>query len=397
MAEVARNSMAPIAHDDEVAANVQAEERQLTDDVGLALSGGGFRAMLFHAGALWRLNQSGVLENLDRISSVSGGSIVSGLLGLRWKDLDFVDGVARRYQDLVVAPLMDFAAETIDIGSALRGVLLPGSVSRRISSRYRQLYGESTLQDLPGDGEGPRFVINATNLQSGVLWRFSRAYMADYKVGMVRDPKVSLADAVTASSAFPPFLSPFTLRVRKSAFTEESKSWSLAKRLQGKKVILSDGGVYDNLGLQTIFDRCQTVLVSDGGAPFEVQDRVAKNWLMHTVRVLLTVQRQVGALRKNQLIEAYRLDEDNELHRFGSYWGIGSWVASYKLNDPIEVDQAIADDLASIPTRLGKLSETRQKQLINWGYVICDTALRKWVLPDDGKPDRLPFPEFPLA
>ena len=397
MAEIARISLVPIAHDEEETVNVDAEEGELTDDVGLALSGGGFRAMLFHAGALWRLNQSGLLENLDRISSVSGGSIISGLLGLRWKDLDFVDGVARRYQDLVVAPLMDFASETMDVGSALRGVLLPGSVSRRISSRYRQLYGKSTLQDLPGDGEGPRFVINATNLQSGVLWRFSRPYMADYKVGMVRNPKVSLADAVTASSAFPPFLSPFTLKVKKSAFTDESKSWSLAKRLQGKKVTLSDGGVYDNLGLQTIFDRHQTVLVSDGGAPFDVQDRVAKNWLMHTVRVLLTVQRQVGALRKNQLIEAYRLDRDNELHRFGSYWGIGSWVASYELDDPIEINQTVADDIAAIPTRLGKLTEVQQKQLINWGYVICDTALRKWVFPDDGKPDQPPFPDFPLA
>jgi NTE family protein len=397
MAEIARISMAPIARDEEVAANVPAEEGQLTDDVGLALSGGGFRAMLFHAGALWRLNQSGVLENLDRISSVSGGSIISGLLGLRWKDLDFVEGVARRYEDLVVAPVMDFASETIDVGSILRGVLLPGSVSSRVSSRYRQLYGKTTLQDLPGDGEGPRFVINATNLQSGVLWRFTRPYMADYKVGMVRDPKVSLSDAVAASSAFPPFLSPFTLKVKKSAFTAESKSWSLAKRLQGKKVTLSDGGVYDNLGLQTVFDRYQTVLVSDGGAPFDVQDRVAKNWLMHTVRVLLTVQRQVGALRKNQLIEAYRLEENNELHRFGSYWGIGSWVSSYELNDPIEVDQAVADNIAAIPTRLAKISEKQQKQLINWGYVICDTALRKWVLTDDEKPNRLPFPDFPLA
>lgn len=397
MSETTKVGSAPIARDEEVAANVHPEERQLTDDVGLGLSGGGFRAMLFHAGALWRLNQSGVLENLDRISSVSGGSITSALLGLRWKELDFVDGVARKYRDLVVTPLMEFASETIDIGSALRGVFLPGSVSSRISSKYQHLYGEATLQDLPGGGEGPRFVINATNLQSGVLWRFSRPYMADYKVGMVRNPDVSLADAVAASSAFPPFLSPFMLKVKKSAFTEQSKTWSLAKRLQGKKVTLSDGGVYDNLGLQTIFDRYDTVLVSDGGAPFDVQDRVAKNWLMHTVRVLLTVQRQVGALRKSQLIEAYQLDEDNELHRFGTYWGIGSWVASYELDDPIEIDQAVADDIAAIPTRLGKLTDKQQKQLINWGYVICDTAIRKWVLTDAEKPDRLPFPDTTLA
>jgi len=47
----------------------------LEDLTGLALSGGGFRATLFHLGAFWRLNELGYLPNLDRVSSVSGGSI----------------------------------------------------------------------------------------------------------------------------------------------------------------------------------------------------------------------------------------------------------------------------------------------------------------------------------
>jgi NTE family protein len=59
--------------------------------VGLALSGGGFRATLFHLGALWRLNELGWLPKLDRISSVSGGSITSGLLAVRWTGLQFVE------------------------------------------------------------------------------------------------------------------------------------------------------------------------------------------------------------------------------------------------------------------------------------------------------------------
>lgn len=51
--------------------------------IGLALSGGGFRATLFHCGALWRLNDLGVLARLDRISSVSGGSITAGVLATK--------------------------------------------------------------------------------------------------------------------------------------------------------------------------------------------------------------------------------------------------------------------------------------------------------------------------
>jgi predicted acylesterase/phospholipase RssA len=65
-----------------------------TVDPGMALclSGGGYRAMVFHVGVLWRLNEVGYLSRLQRVSSVSGGSITAGVLGLHWKDLGF-DGV----------------------------------------------------------------------------------------------------------------------------------------------------------------------------------------------------------------------------------------------------------------------------------------------------------------
>ena len=57
--------------------------------LALCLSGGGYRAMLFHLGALWRLNNAGYLSRLDRISSVSGGSITAGMLGFAWSRLAF--------------------------------------------------------------------------------------------------------------------------------------------------------------------------------------------------------------------------------------------------------------------------------------------------------------------
>ena len=77
--------------------------------VALCLSGGGYRAMIFHLGVLWRLNELGYLARLDRISSVSGGSITAGLLGLRWGRLDFAGGVARGLVTQVVEPIRAFA------------------------------------------------------------------------------------------------------------------------------------------------------------------------------------------------------------------------------------------------------------------------------------------------
>ena len=59
-------------------------------EVGLALclSGGGYRAMVFHVGALWRLNELGLIPRIARYSSVSGGSITAATLGLNWKKLE---------------------------------------------------------------------------------------------------------------------------------------------------------------------------------------------------------------------------------------------------------------------------------------------------------------------
>src|SRR5215207_654764 len=91
------------------------DKRELEPGGALCLSGGGYRAMVFHIGALWRLNELGYLPRLKRISSVSGGSITAGVLGSRWAGLDFdASGVARRFGQEVVAPLRALAGRTID-------------------------------------------------------------------------------------------------------------------------------------------------------------------------------------------------------------------------------------------------------------------------------------------
>src|SRR6476620_5747083 len=84
--------------------------------IGLCLSGGGYRAMLFHIGALWRLNEFGYLPKLARVSSVSGGSITAALLGLKWRrfDLDGQPRVARdTFERELVKPIRNLASRTI--------------------------------------------------------------------------------------------------------------------------------------------------------------------------------------------------------------------------------------------------------------------------------------------
>ena len=175
------------------------------DGVALCLSGGGYRAMLFHVGVVWRLHDAGWLTRLDRVSSVSGGSITAGALALAWPRLE-AEGLEAGLRRARCARWP--AARRRHVGDRRRAH--PDTISERVAKAYRRhLFGDATLQDLP---DHPRFVINATSVQSGALFRFSKPYMADWRVGRVDDPEVPLADAVAASSRVP--ARPLPLRAR---------------------------------------------------------------------------------------------------------------------------------------------------------------------------------------
>jgi NTE family protein len=258
-------------------------------------------------------------------------------------------------------------------------------VSDRVARVYdKHLFKGKTLQDLP---DTPRFVINATNVQSGALWRFMKPYMRDYRVGEVKNPNIPLAQAVAASSAFPPVLSPFEMRLDANAFTPNS-GLDLQHKPFTTTVFLTDGGVYDNLGLETAWKRYQTVLVSDGGGQLRPEEGPKSDWARHSYRVLSLIDNQVRSLRKRQVIDSLKSGA-----RKGAYWGIRTNIADYTLADPLDCPHERTMALANIPTRLKRLDGNVQKKLINWGYAVCDAALRKHVDPQIKKPDRFPYPE----
>jgi NTE family protein len=368
-------------------------ERLDEQGVALCLSGGGYRAMVFHVGALWRLNELGWLPKLTRVSSVSGGSITAAVLGWRWKHLQFdANGVAQNLRSEVIERVQSLAGHTIDWESILLGLLLPGSIADKVTNAYaRHLFGDATLQDLPADGQGPRFVINASSVQTGALWRFSQPYMADYRVGMIRNPTVPLAVAVAASSAFPPVLSPLKLEINPASF-DPAENGDLHEPPFTTEVVLTDGGVYDNLGLETAWKRCRTVLVSDGGGQMQPEAKPKTDWARHALRINGLIDNQVRALRKRQVVGSFEAKE-----RTGAYWGIRSHVADYGLADALDCPPEKTLALANLQTRLKRLDRTTQERLINWGYAICDTGMRKWVLSGMSCPTTLPFPAVGLG
>lgn len=377
---------------------------EIPEEVGLCLSGGGYRAMLFHLGALWRLNELGLLPALDRVSSVSGGSITAGYLAFRWKDLIFnQQGIASNYIETVVSGIRRVASSTIDVWSILTALFVPGWVGNRVADCYNwHLFKGATLQDLPvpNQNRAPNFVINATSLQTGDLWRFTRAYTGDWRVGLYDSPTLPLARAVAASSAFPPVLSPIAIKFDPSKFRTDLPGVDLTDPAYRSRVILVDGGVYDNLGLETIWKRCKTVLVSDGGAKTSPEPRPWFLRLSQMVRVSIVMDQQIVDLRVRQLIESYKLaingddTDQSALARQGAYWGIFSQVKDFPITDPIAFPVADAKRAAKTPTRLKALSSQDQERIINWGYVICDTAVRSYYNQDGKfkKPDKLPYP-----
>jgi len=373
-----------------------------TKCTGLALSGGGFRAALFHLGSLWRLNELGWLKRLAEVTSVSGGSITGGYLGSRWKYLKFEsNGVATNFVDELARPLQDFCSHTIDVGSVVAGLISPfRHPIELIASHYRKgLFGESTIQDLPSDKEGPRFTIYATSLQTGVSVRFSHTEIAEYHLGRIELPHIQLATAVAASCALPPILCPVILKLN----PDDWKGWENNEKgdlFENEKLrstmFLADGGVYDNLGLERIWDRYETVLVSDAGAPFSIV--AGSLWfrfsqLFRAKRAIDIVTEQTRALRKRWLINDFKAGITR-----GTYWGIATDICDYKLEangypPPLIKDSEYTRALCRIRTRLNRFSDEEQERLINWGYALADAAMRRHVLKKGAKPGHIPFPK----
>lgn len=231
-----------------------------TQRIGLALSGGGFRATAFHLGTFRKLHELGLLWKLDLLSCVSGGSIAGAFLAVNWGDdgaLDRLDAYLRN--------------TSIAVASVIAGALNPfASRLDKLADTYdRDLFHGKTLAQLDG---GPRLYLNATNLASGNLFFFVTgegrgAEMGDHELGTRPAGAFRLARAVAASSAFPPVFPP--LKLAKSEYDVPDVDY----------VTLTDGGIYDNLGANPLFrerNALDYALVSDAGKPFELDAQPAE-------------------------------------------------------------------------------------------------------------------------
>jgi NTE family protein len=180
----------------------------------VALSGGGYRAALFHLGVLRRLNEVGMLGNIDTFACVSGGSIIGAILANtirknpEWwpKPGDTIS--LKEWEERFAGPVRLAMEKDIRTKAILGGLPIQG-LNRAVQVVENQLtkrLDEARLQDLP---QHPQFLFCASELERGDYWIFGRGHIGPYggPFKMVM-PHYPLARAVAASACFPPVFLP---------------------------------------------------------------------------------------------------------------------------------------------------------------------------------------------
>jgi NTE family protein len=224
--------------------------------IGLALSGGGFRAAAFHLGVFRQLKALGLLWKIDLLTCVSGGSIAGAFLATHWGDDSVLDKLDSYLQNTSIA-----------VSSVIGGIFDPFSsrLDKLAETYERDLFGQKTLDALKS---GPRLYLNATNLATGNMFFFvtggnKSVEMGEWELGTSSAAHFKVSRAVAASSAFPPVFPP--LRIDQVDYPAAGVDF----------ITLTDGGVYDNLGVNPLLRKRNAldyVIVSDAGKPFDMDD-----------------------------------------------------------------------------------------------------------------------------
>ena len=248
--------------------------------IALALSGGGSRAIAFHLGCLRALHDRGILDDVTAISCVSGGSVVGAMYGYFFDSFSSFEarvieilrtGIQTEVvKNLISRQILDNLGSSSIAGLAAVGSYLvrsglesqnnqrtntrgklPDHIKnihpplRRTGSRTTRFV--EVLDALLFDGlkissscrNNVRMIINACELRTGTAFRFGSTGSRCYRYGDLLDNDVKLATAVGASAAYPLLLPAL----------DESFWFSKNDQKSKHRVILTDGGVYDNLGI----------------------------------------------------------------------------------------------------------------------------------------------------
>lgn len=235
--------------------------------IALALSGGGFRAAAYHLGTLNALYTLGLLDHVQMISTVSGGSIIGAYYALqRHRGVPFPE-IFTQFEALLTDDKL-----LSDALKAWETAIASGKSGYKLIQAFASVYDGPTMFDGATFGVfweqsaqpmPQTIVFNATELYSGLAFRFQHvAGLPDngYRIGngnvyITADEarKLRLADVVAASSCFPggfePLVLPDDFPRPKGDLLFYAQNQD---RLDLPRLALLDGGIYDNQGTESL-------------------------------------------------------------------------------------------------------------------------------------------------
>ena len=343
--------------------------------LGLALSGGGLRATLFHLGVVRFLRDAGLLGEVTHIVSVSGGSILGAHLALNWaryngsaaefeaaasKIIDFVQSDARNQ----IARRMPFLVPIRLLRRfAIRGpsrTVTPTGLLEKLYAKH--LYGDARVHQLP---ESPELHLLTTNMSEGGLCSFTRAGLimqhrtsGGIKVEILPARLTPIALAVTASSAFPGFFPPALITADDIGLSEG----------EFPAQTFTDGGVYDNLGVR-VFDLLEhldpaldQIVVSDVGKPFSIVRSHSLGMIGRSMRASDILWDRVGQL------------EQQKFQHDPRFLFVAALDQVDLKDDPTALHPVIQSEVANIRTDLDRFSPVDIAALVQHGYCVAASS-----------------------
>ena len=370
--------------------------------IGLALSGGGIRAAVFHLGVLRRLADQELLETTSQISTVSGGSLILAALMSR-ADMSWPSSA--EYRTLLYPALRELLTTTDLFGTKAigwAGVLrfntqLINNRARVLADLLEQRWG--VKGDLRGLPDQPVWWINTTSFETGKNWRFAKREMGDWQFGRHYNPAVRLADAAAASAAVPYVIGALKLALPSDGWyrTEPATRQPLEKRRPPATTIrLWDGGAYENLGLETLFKPqqgligCDFLICSDASGPLGSPDASSPFNILRghlaSPRLFDICSDQIRSLRTRMFMAAIETKSVK-----GVLLRMGNSVRDIDIKtgrqhdrqtyDKFQADQEVAVAFQH-PTDLNAISEASFGHIARHGYELADATLTAY-WPDE--------------
>ena len=391
--------------------------RSYPGSIGLALSGGGSRAIAFHLGTLRALEDLGLLDDVKVISGVSGGAVTTGIVGYNKDTFASVDAlmvkVLRRgllrpsllkllkptrfvpalFNWVFVAVLRLFLLLTRVLFNSVAGLLPEGMRGCRkyvdrlrwpFSRRYSRTHAlADAIADIVGTGtcaaptrQNKDVILNACELRTGTAFRMSKERFGSWRFGYAPASGLRLADAVTASAAYPPLVPPYDWT---HVFQRNGES-------RQERVIVTDGGVFENLGVSVMEPGRDTkksrisyspevIIVSDAGVGQFSGSDLPSTWPERMIQVVNSIMRKVNDATKKRLHDHARRAE---LNRF-VYVNLGQQDEQVLFKSPGWIAREAVIDY---PTDFNAMSQKDLHHLSGRAETLTRSLVTQYLLSD---------------